>query len=380
MDTDKAEVALQGVVCAMQSMAAEGRSELLVEYLGLLADIRAFYQTYWDRTFDAAYEELMASLGEPADRLLAAAFDADGRQLHRVAASLAEVAEQLKATTSTAVVLAGFMRKSGALGRARELCRAVELCQPDSQKALSELLMCEVAERFWARDYYDLLAEIHTQYRPRVYLEIGVATGKSLALAQRDTCALGIDPVAAVASSLLYHSLRNIPQLYKQTSDEFFTTQDVPAEMGRPRFDLAFIDGLHHFDQVLRDFINLEQFAGQDSVVLIHDCLPVDPRVATRERTTAFWTGDVWRIIPCLQAVRPDLEIMTLPLAPAGLAVVRRLDASSRVLARHYTGIVEQFEQLELPEDWDERCHLLAVQQDETAFRLERIMPAGGWL
>ena len=164
------------------------------------------------------------------------------------------------------------------------------------------------------------------------------------------------------------------------TSDDFFATTDVIKEMGMPFFDVAFIDGLHHFDQVLRDFINVERFAGPDSVVLIHDCLPVDPRVATRERSTAFWTGDVWKIIPCLRATRPDLEIITLPLPPAGLALVRRLDPSSRLLSRQYVNVVEQFDALELPDAWAKRCSMLAVETDQSLFSLDRILPRGGWL
>jgi predicted O-methyltransferase YrrM len=361
-------------------MVSAGDSSKILEYVGLLGDVAAFYRTYWENSLDWLYGELVLSLREPADLLSVAAFDADSRSLPEAAVCFAEAATRLSSDRQYMIVLAAFARKAGDIVRARAICHAVLQQDPAGQQALSELFMCEVAERFWARDYYDLLAQIHTKYRPRVYLEIGVATGKSLALVQQETRVLGVDPVTAEASSLVYHSPRKTPQLYRVTSDEFFATHDVRSEMGRPQFDLAFIDGLHHFDQVLRDFINIEQFAGPDSLVLIHDCLPVDPLVATRERTTAFWTGDVWRIIPCLKAVRPDLEIITLPLAPAGLAVVRRLDPGSRVLSRHFTEVVEQFEKLELPVSWDERCRLLAVMQDQVDFSLDQVVPQGSWI
>ena len=350
-----------------------------LEYAGLLGDVVAFYRKYWGVSLDWVYAAMLTRLRGTAEVLSVAAIDADSRSLPEAASIFAETAAAVSSDCHYLISLAGYIRKAGDVGRARNIICKLSEQQPGSQKILSELFMCEVAERFWSQDYYDVLAELHLERRPRVYLEIGVATGKSLALAQAGTRALGVDPVAAVADQLVYHSPANSPRLYKMTSDDFFATQNLCNEMGRDCFDLAFIDGLHHFDQVLRDFINLEQFAGPDSMILIHDCLPVDPLVATRERSTAFWTGDVWRIIPCLQSVRPDLEIVTLPVAPAGLAVVRRLNAASRVLANHYTGIVEQFEQMELPVDWVERCRLLAVEQAEPAFRLDRIMPTGGW-
>ena len=357
----------------------DGDASRIIAYAKLLADMREFYEKYWDMPADSVYQEVIKLLNAPEAIMLAAALDADKRGLFDAAIHFVEIAIALSGSYRYEIELGALLGKRGEVQRARDICNAVNRQHDDYMPALSELFMCDVYEYFWKRDYYDLFAEIHKNHQPRVYIEIGVASGKSLALARTGARALGIDPALAVQSSPLYHSPENAPQLYGMTSDDFFATIDVVKEIGQPSFDVAFIDGLHHFDQVLRDFINLEKFAGKDSVILIHDCLPVAPQVATRERATAFWTGDVWRIIPCLQAVRPDLEIMTLPLAPAGLAVVRRLDASSRVLARHYTGIVEQFEQLELPEDWDERCRLLAVEQDESAFGLEQIIPAGGW-
>jgi Methyltransferase domain len=39
---------------------------------------------------------------------------------------------------------------------------------------------------------------------------------------------------------------------------------------------MAFIDGLHHFEQVLRDFINVEKRATSEGLIVIHDCIPFD--------------------------------------------------------------------------------------------------------
>ena len=345
----------------------------------ILSDMVAFYRKYWKLSPDWVFDQLLGSFHEPADQLLAAALDAEGRGMKSAAARYAETAAALGTMPHYRLVSAGCLRKNGDLEQARRICRPFGPEDPGYQAALSELFECDVTEQFWPQDYYDLLAEIHRRRQPRAYLEIGVATGKSLALARTGTTTLGIDPATATTESLIYHSPENRPQLYKETSDDFFAMRDVVKEMGRPCFDVAFIDGLHHFDQVLRDFINVEKYAGPDSVILIHDCLPINAQVATRERTTAFWTGDVWKVIPVLLAVRPDLEVVTLPLPPSGVALIRRLDPASRILERQYAALVQHFDTLEIPAKWEDLCRMVNVLNDRTAFDLDTYLPVGGW-
>ena len=106
---------------------------------------------------------------------------------------------------------------------------------------------------------------------------------------------------------------------------------------------LAFIDGMHLFEYALRDFMNIERHCTPGSTILLDDCLPADRRSAGRERTTDFWTGDVWRVVLALKKYRPDLRIHTVAAAPTGLCVVRGLDPASRVLSENYDAIVQEF-------------------------------------
>lgn len=117
-------------------------------------------------------------------------------------------------------------------------------------------------------------------------MEIGVSTGLSLSQAEPPTRCLGIDPAPQVS--------RKSPapaRIFPETSDDFFAKHDLLAEPGGNRVRLAFIDGLHHFDAVLRDFMNIERHSSRDTVVLLHDCLPVNSVTAMRERKTKFWIG-----------------------------------------------------------------------------------------
>src|SRR5690349_5859629 len=119
--------------------------------------------------------------------------------------------------------------------------------------------------------YFDLLRRLHVAMRPRTYLEIGVHTGMSLELASPGTSIVGIDPVPAIRRPINHTS-----RLFFETSDDFFEKHDVHEILGGRPIDMAFIDGMHLFEFALRDFINIERYCARGSVVLVHDCYPLD--------------------------------------------------------------------------------------------------------
>jgi Methyltransferase domain len=185
--------------------------------------------------------------------------------------------------------------------------------------------------------YVSLLTRIHDRLRPRTYVEIGVASGKTLRLAPASTFAIGIDPEPKISVGLSANA-----RVFTETSDAFFAERDVSAELGGHPVDLAFIDGMHLFEFALRDFINLERHASPGGVILIHDCYPLEALTAGRDRSSVYWTGDVWRTVLALRQYRPDLRVHTLASPPSGLALVTHLDPHSRVLAERYDEIVRE--------------------------------------
>jgi hypothetical protein len=185
--------------------------------------------------------------------------------------------------------------------------------------------------------YLRLLRRLHALKRPRSYLEIGTAAGKTLAVAR---CAsIAIDPRFRLA-----HDVRvgkPACHLFEMTSDAFFAAHNPTALFGGP-VDLAFIDGMHHFEFALRDFMNIEPHCRPDSLIVLHDCLPVDDHMARREprdRSRAgqshypnAWAGDTWKALWILQRYRPDLGIFAFDAPPSGLVVVTGLDPQSTAL------------------------------------------------
>jgi len=194
-----------------------------------------------------------------------------------------------------------------------------------------------------AGNYHTLLRVMHERARPRAYLEIGVFHGASLRLALPSTRAIGVDPRPSIDGPL--------PRgfsVFAETSDAFFARPDVAAITGS--IDVAFIDGLHLYEQALRDFVNLEPLMNPGGVILVHDCYPPHLESAGRTMTPGCWAGDVWKLLFILAEHRPDLTITVSNVGPSGIGIVTGLDPISRVLADGFDDIVADY--ADLPFQW----------------------------
>lgn len=122
------------------------------------------------------------------------------------------------------------------------------------------------------------------------YLEIGVQAGHCFAAIECDN-KTGVDPDTGSAAT------EHI------TSDEFF-------KGSKKKFDIIFIDGLHHSDQVKKDIENSLKALSKGGTIVMHDCLPTSKRmqeIPLREQDE--WTGDTWRAFLDYRINRSDLEM-----------------------------------------------------------------------
>lgn len=87
------------------------------------------------------------------------------------------------------------------------------------------------------------------------------------------------------------------------TSDEYFAQNTA-------KFDLFFIDGLHHAEQVYKDFRNALNVLNQNGFIVFHDMLPVHELHAKVPRESKIWNGDVYRLAFLLKENYSNLKLV----------------------------------------------------------------------
>jgi Methyltransferase domain len=215
----------------------------------------------------------------------------------------------------------------------------MERTEPRDATLLAEYLN-ESVRRLPGARYGQVLRWIHRILQPANYVEIGVHKGVSMLQALETTRCIGVDPAPSIEYDIPPDST-----IYELTSDDFFAKHNLVDLLGGP-VELAFVDGLHLFEQVVRDFVNLERHSVAETLIILHDCLPLNEVTAARERTTDFYCGDVWKATLVLRRRRPDLDMVVIPTAPTGLCLVRGLDNGNRQLEKELPAIEAEYRDL----------------------------------
>lgn len=135
---------------------------------------------------------------------------------------------------------------------------------------------------------------------PQSYLEIGIGTGKlfdSIPIEYKDYCDPAVNGI---------------------DSDAFFANN-------AKKFDLIFIDGLHHADQVERDILNAWKCLNAGGVILVHDICPKNEAMTIVPREQKEWTGDVYKTwLSLLNAYSDKLTIETITDVEYGLGKITK--------------------------------------------------------
>lgn len=156
---------------------------------------------------------------------------------------------------------------------------------------------------------WDVINLYIEKYQYKDYLEIGSESGmcRDNILAENKVT---VDPCKTA----------NNPT-YRLPSDDFF---EVNLKREKPNtYDVIFIDGLHHADQVLRDIENSLMILNKGGTIFCHDMLPNSEEVQAVPRKTAIWTGDCWKAWAKLKGTRKDLSMFIVE-DDWGVGVIRK--------------------------------------------------------
>lgn len=187
--------------------------------------------------------------------------------------------------------------------------------------------------------YLNFLSWLHSEMLFDWYMEIGCSRGNSFAPVRSKTIA--VDPFFRAEIDII--GKKPALHVFQATSDAFFEAGFL--QRNDIRLSVSFLDGMHLFEYLLRDFMNTEAASDPMGVIMMHDLVPFDLAMTTRDLSAirGNWTGDVWKLLPILQRWRPDLTLTMLNLRPTGLLCVSNLSPGNRVLQENYDAIVAEF-------------------------------------
>ena len=137
---------------------------------------------------------------------------------------------------------------------------------------------------------------ISTLTKNCIFAEIGVFQGQNI----REIITEHKDGVDPGAEDKL------VPEInYPITSDEFFQLikgHDI-------KYDIIFIDGLHHVDQVDKDISNSLNHLTKNGTIVLHDCNPPEYETQLVPRVTGYWNGDVWKSVAKVRCTNPNVQL-----------------------------------------------------------------------
>ena len=149
---------------------------------------------------------------------------------------------------------------------------------------LKRFLYYFYGEKFYKRINYDwtkfpsrinLIQKIINEQNYKSYLEIGCDNDENFSRISIEN-KIGVDPLKGGT--------------LRMTSDEFF-------KINKDYFDIIFLDGLHTYEQTIKDIDNSLRFLKEKGVIIIHDCLPKKIWNQIVPRMYGHWNGDVWKAI-----------------------------------------------------------------------------------
>lgn len=166
---------------------------------------------------------------------------------------------------------------------------------------------------------WDILNKLIDKCKYNSYLEVGVQFPRSNFDKVKVDEKISVEPFPK----------SGIQPTFVGTSDEYFESIDVSVT-----FDLIFIDGLHHYEQVLKDIDNSLNHLSDGGSILCHDCLPRSKKMQERNDHGGEWTGGVWKAMFYLMSDRSDLDVKIID-TDYGCGLIQRGSQKTKDIDKH---------------------------------------------
>tara|TARA_R110002051_G_scaffold1794_1_gene9950 strand:- start:485 stop:1321 length:837 start_codon:yes stop_codon:yes gene_type:complete len=165
----------------------------------------------------------------------------------------------------------------------------------------------------WLLYRYDIINHLIKKFDYQNYLEIGIRDGKCFSkinITHKDA----VDPEPVREGKELTN--------YPISSDDFFNfikDHDI-------KYDIIFIDGLHHDYQVYNDICNALKHLNLNGTIVCHDMNPLYFVTGAIKRSApgvSQWNGDCWKAWAKLRTENPDITMEVIN-TDHGVGIIRK--------------------------------------------------------
>jgi hypothetical protein len=186
----------------------------------------------------------------------------------------------------------------------------------------------------------NVLQKIIDAIGAKTYLEIGVRNANIIRRIKVQN-KFGVDPAINFSKKTMIKKRLGLLdfKMIEVESDVFFS--QYANKLFKPQgIDVAFVDGLHEYQQAFRDVNHCLQYLNDGGLIIMHDCNPLNYagaypiKKSFNELDTLVkagkipgwnncWNGDVWKALVRLRIEHNDLSIFTLDL-DWGLGIITK--------------------------------------------------------
>lgn len=151
----------------------------------------------------------------------------------------------------------------------------------------------------------ELIQNICRKIGAERYLEVGIREGEVISqIPVKEKVGVDPRPLLDRLDEELMPGLDGL-RVFPCKSDDFFAKNTET-------FDVVFVDGLHLYEQAIKDILNAFNCLNHGGFVVVHDLLPASAAEGARKVKPGAWNGDVWKVMHDIKENYPEIQHVVL--------------------------------------------------------------------